>query len=99
MRKVIVHPKRKFIIRENTVIGFEDTISLDKLNPDLSFKTTFHDESNISKKEMLDKYRGTGKTRASIPDEGWVMVEVEDDKNLKVIFEEAIKQKKQKNFV
>jgi len=98
MKTYIIHPRRKFIIRH--AIGTADFYDLDSLNDDLSMSSTpeFGKEGE-SPKEFLERIKGTGKGRGSIPQDGWVEVEIEDDATLHDIFKEGRKLKKQKEFI
>lgn len=99
MKRFIVHPRRKLIIRSNPIRGMEDMMCMDRITDDFRHDSEMTAESDVTDIELLEKYRGTGKGRASIPDDGWVSVEVEEETPMKEIFEKGAKLKHDKKFI
>jgi len=98
MENYIIHPRRKFIIRH--AIGEAEYYDLDSLNDDLSMNsTTEFGKEGEKPDDLLERVRGTGAGRGSIPQDGWVRVEVEDDATLHDIFKKGRELKKQKEFI
>lgn len=99
MRTLLIHLRRNLIIRKGlgNVAKYWD---LDNLNDDLSFDTTIvMGDEGEGREELFGRLRGTGGGRGSIPDDGWVRVEVEDDATLPEIWEKAKEEKENENFV
>lgn len=99
MKEYIVHLRRRLLIRPNNVKGLEDFMCMDKINNRYRHDSEMLSEEGLTMDELLDKYRGTGSGRASIPEDNWVKVQVEEGSTLEQVFDEAQKQKKEKNFV
>lgn len=99
MKEYIVHTRRRLLIRRNIIKNMEDFMCMDKIDKRYRHDSEMLSEEGLTADELLDKYRGTGKGRASIPDENWVKVKVDEDATLERVFAEAQKQKKEKNFV
>jgi len=94
LKEYIIHPRRRLIIRPNTLTGFEGVMCMDKLTKKFKHDSEMVSEDGLTPEEMLDKYRGTGAGRSSIPEDGWMKVYVEDLDNLEGVFEDARKLKK-----
>ena len=90
MKRYIIHPLRQFIIRENSLIGFEGQIVLDKLNKDLSFYKTKKKTDHLKMNDFLESVRGTGKGRASIPKSGWIEVMAETGEPIEAVWKKAM---------
>lgn len=101
MKQFIVHPRRKLIIRQNPIKGMTDMMCMDKMTDEYRHDSEMVAESNVSDEELLKKYRGTGKGRASIPDDGWVKAEFDTDEEVSMteVFEKGAKLKHDKKFI
>lgn len=91
MTAFIIHPRRRLIIRPNPLKGYDDVMCMDKLDKNYKHDSELVSEDGLTSLELLNKHRGTGEGRSSIPNDGWIEVFTEDPENIKGVFEDVKK--------
>lgn len=88
MTKVIIHPLRQLIIRENCLIGFEGQMCLDKLNKDLTFKATKYKKDGATHEEVLEEVKGT----YGVPERGWLEMHMSEDMTIEDLWKKGMQE-------
>lgn len=99
MEKYTIHPFKKLIIREDVV--FDNKLSLDRLNDDLSYKREKARAKGEDHMDFLESIKGTrGKAgRMIIPETGWVQVQVTKDVTYDEVWKIAMGKVGNKDFI